>query len=73
MGGFRLLSLYSISQLHGKGRPVAYIEERWVDIEGVAALINRVGHFFRFKLSEVDVWVKSGQAAESDTSDDKAT
>lgn len=65
-------------------------EERWVDIDGVAAHLgvtkdslyrwtkkqgfpaHRVGRLFRFKLSEVDAWVKSGQAADPKLSDDKA-
>jgi len=36
---------------------------RWIDKTGLP--VHRVGRLFRFKLSEVDEWVKSGGAAES--------
>jgi excisionase family DNA binding protein len=65
-------------------------DERWVDIEQVAAHlgvtkdslyrwtkkpgfpVHRVGRLFRFRLSEVDAWVKSGQAADPNVADEKA-
>ncbi len=37
---------------------------RWIDKMGLPA--HRVGRLFRFKLSEIDEWVKSGGAAEPD-------
>jgi len=36
---------------------------RWIDKMGLPA--HRVGRLFRFKLSEVDEWVKSGGAGEA--------
>lgn len=62
-------------------------EERWVDIEDVAAHLgvnkdsiyrwvetkgfpaHRVGRLFRFKLSEVDEWVKQGGGREEPKED----
>jgi excisionase family DNA binding protein len=38
---------------------------RWIEKMGLPA--HRVGRLFRFKLSEVDEWVKSGGAAEPDS------
>lgn len=35
---------------------------RWIEKMGLPA--HRLGRLFRFKLSEVDKWVKSGGAAE---------
>ena len=44
---------------------------RWVKKRGFP--VHRVGRLFRFKLSEVDAWVKSGQAAaDPNPPDDKA-
>lgn len=37
------------------GRDSVY---RWVDVRGLPA--HRVGRLLRFKLSEVDVWVRGG-------------
>ena len=38
---------------------------RWIDKMGLPA--HRVGRLFRFKLSEIDEWVRSGGAAENDS------
>jgi len=38
---------------------------RWINNKGLP--VHRVGRLFRFKLSEVDEWVKSGGAAEPDS------
>ena len=35
---------------------------RWIDKMGLPA--HRVGRLFRFKLTEIDEWVKSGGASE---------
>ena len=40
---------------------------RWIEKMGLPA--HRVGRLFRFKLSEVDEWVKSGGAAEPNSQD----
>lgn len=37
---------------------------RWIDERGLPA--HRVGRLFRFKLSEVDAWVRSGGANRED-------
>jgi excisionase family DNA binding protein len=42
---------------------------RWVKKRGFP--VHRVGRLFRFRLSEVDAWVKSGQAADPNPTDDK--
>jgi len=39
---------------------------RWIEKMGLPA--HRVGRLFRFKLSEVDEWVKSGGAGETSKS-----
>ena len=38
---------------------------RWIEKMGLPA--HRLGRLFRFKLSEVDEWVKSGGASEHDS------
>lgn len=38
---------------------------RWIEERGLPA--HRVGRLFRFKLSEIDEWVRSGGAAEADS------
>lgn len=38
---------------------------RWIEKMGLPA--HRLGRLFRFKLSEIDEWVKSGGAAEPDS------
>jgi len=38
---------------------------RWIEKMGLPA--HRVGRLFRFKLTEVDEWVKSGGAGESNS------
>jgi excisionase family DNA binding protein len=37
---------------------------RWIDRKGLPA--HRIGKFWRFKLAEVDEWVRSGQAREGE-------
>jgi excisionase family DNA binding protein len=64
-------------------------EERWVDVEDVAAHLNvtkdsiyrwvdrkgfpahKVGRLFRFKLSEVDEWVRQGGGTEEKESKER--
>ena len=41
----------------GVARDTVY---RWIDSRGLPA--HRVGRFWKFQLSEVDAWVKSGEA-----------
>lgn len=36
---------------------------RWIDRKGLPA--HRIGKFWRFKLSEVDEWVRTGGAADT--------
>jgi excisionase family DNA binding protein len=38
---------------------------RWIEERGLPA--HRVGRLFRFKLSEIDEWIRSGGAAESES------
>ncbi len=42
---------------------------RWVDTQGLPA--HRVGRLFRFRLSEVDEWVKAGVDESGRSSSDK--
>jgi excisionase family DNA binding protein len=42
---------------------------RWIEKRGLPA--HRIGRLWKFKLSEVDAWVRSGGAV--DTVDDSAT
>ncbi len=42
---------------------------RWVDTQGLPA--HRVGRLFRFRLSEVDKWVKAGVDESGRSSSDK--
>lgn len=37
---------------------------RWVETKNLP--VHRIGRLFRFKLSEVDAWVSSGQAAKDE-------
>ncbi len=37
---------------------------RWIDTKDLPA--HRIGRLWKFKLSEIDAWVISGKAAESD-------
>lgn len=36
---------------------------RWIDLKGLPA--HRVGRLWKFKLSEIDDWVRAGEAAEA--------
>jgi excisionase family DNA binding protein len=40
---------------------------RWIDKKGLPA--HRVGRLFRFKLSEVDEWVRSGGSSDANEPD----
>ncbi len=40
---------------------------RWIDTKGLPA--NKIGRLWKFKLSEVDDWVKKGGAAEGSIQD----
>ena len=53
----RWFSVTEIAQHLGVARETVY---RWIDSRGMPA--HRVGRFWKFQLSEVDAWVKSGEA-----------
>ena len=53
----RWFSVTEIAQHLGVARETVY---RWIDTRGMPA--HRVGRFWKFQLSEVDAWVKSGEA-----------
>jgi excisionase family DNA binding protein len=40
---------------------------RWMQLKGMPA--HRAGRYWRFKLSQVDAWIESGDAAEQKSSD----
>ena len=44
---------------------------RWIDKKGLPA--HRVGRLLRFKLSEVDEWVRRGSRRDKETSGDSET
>lgn len=53
----RWLSVADVADHLGVARDTVY---RWIDSRGMPA--HRVGRFWKFQLSEVDAWVKSGGA-----------
>lgn len=53
----RWISVAEVAEHLGVARDTVY---RWIDSKGMPA--HRVGRFWKFQLSEVDVWVKSGGA-----------
>ena len=53
----RWISVAEVAQHLGVARDTVY---RWIDSRGMPA--HRVGRFWKFQLSEVDAWVKSGEA-----------
>ena len=55
----RWVSVDDVAKHLGVNKDSVY---RWIEKMGLPA--HRVGRLFRFKLSEVDEWVKSGGAAE---------
>ena len=57
--GERWLSVEEITAHLGVARDTVY---RWIDQKGLPA--HRVGKLWRFKVSEVDDWVRSGGADE---------
>ena len=56
----RWISVAEIADHLGVGRDTVY---RWIDSRGMPA--HRLGRFWKFQLSEVDEWVKSGGADDS--------
>ena len=59
----RWLSVTEVAHHLGVARDTVY---RWIDSRGMPA--HRVGRFWKFQLSEVDEWVKSGEADVSNIS-----
>ena len=53
----RWISVAEVADHLGVGRDTVY---RWIESRGMPA--HRVGRFWKFQLSEVDEWVKSGEA-----------
>ena len=53
----RWISVAEVAEHLGVARDTVY---RWIDSRGMPA--HRVGRFWKFQLSEVDAWVKSGGA-----------
>ena len=60
----RWLSVADVADHLGVARDTVY---RWIDSRGMPA--HRVGRFWKFQLSEVDAWVKSGEAEVPDSAD----
>ncbi len=57
----RWLSVEEISEYLGVSKDTVYA---WRSKKGMPA--HRIGRFWKFKAEEVDEWVRSGEAAESD-------
>lgn len=55
----RWLSVEEIAKYLGISKETVY---RWLEKKKIPA--HRIGKLWKFQLSEVDSWVKSGQAAE---------
>ena len=53
----RWISVAEVAHHLGVARDTVY---RWIDSRGMPA--HRMGRFWKFQLSEVDAWVKSGEA-----------
>ena len=53
----RWISVAEVAEHLGVARDTVY---RWIDSKGMPA--HRVGRFWKFQLSEVDAWIKSGGA-----------
>jgi len=59
----RWLSMKEISEYLGVTRETIY---KWIENREMPG--HRMGKFWKFKRDEVDVWVKSGKAADRDRS-----
>ena len=59
----RWLSMKEISEYLGVTRETIY---KWIEDREMPG--HRMGKFWKFKRDEVDVWVKSGKAADRDRS-----
>lgn len=57
----RWLSVEEIGEYLGVSKDTVYA---WRSKKGMPA--HRIGRFWKFKTEEVDEWVRSGEAAESD-------
>ena len=62
-------SVEEIAAHLGVARETVY---RWIEQKGLPA--HRIGKFWRFKISEVDDWIRAGDAADAsaDPTKDKA-
>jgi excisionase family DNA binding protein len=57
----RWLSVEEMSEYLGVSKDTVYA---WINKKNMPA--HRIGRFWKFKVDEVDQWVRSGGAAESD-------
>lgn len=55
------VSVEQIAEHLGVRRDSIY---RWIDTKGLPA--HRIGRLWKFKVSEIDVWVRSGGARDED-------
>jgi excisionase family DNA binding protein len=58
------VSVDDVSKHLGVAKDSVY---RWIDHKRLPA--HKIGRLWKFKLSEVDEWVRSGGAADSETTD----
>ena len=59
----RWLSIKEIAEYLGVRRETIYVYLEKKNLPG-----HRIGKFWKFKIAEVDAWVKSGKAAEDNAS-----
>jgi excisionase family DNA binding protein len=64
----RWLSIKEICEHLGVSNDTVY---KWIEKNGMPA--HRMGRLWKFQLSEVDEWVKSGGAADSTPNEEKNT
>ncbi|MBO2660804.1 transcriptional regulator [Shewanella algae] len=57
----RWLSVEEMAEYLGVSKDTVYV---WINKKNMPA--HRIGRFWKFKMDEVDQWVRSGGAAESD-------
>ena len=64
----RWLSVQEIAVHLGSSRDTVY---RWIEDRKLPA--HRIGRCWKFKLDEVDEWVRAGKAADEEGDDTRAT
>ena len=61
------VSVDTVARHLGVARDTVY---RWIDAKSLPA--HRIGRLWKFKLSDIDEWVRAGGATDDDSSDTEA-